>query len=481
MPPPARHRGQPPPPARRRGRPPPDPARRAAYDLLRAVDEHAGYANLVLPRLLTDRRLDPRDAAFATELGYGALRAQGTLDVVLAACLDRPLDAIQPAVRDLLRLGGYQLLRTRTPVHAAVSATVDLAREVAGEGPASLVNAVLRRVAGRDLAGWLAELAPPYELDPVGYLALTTSHPGWVVEAFRDALGGDLAETGAALAADDGRPSVHLVARPGRVSREALLISAEAAGRRGPWSPYAVRLEGGNPGRLAEVRDGRAAVQDEGSQLAALVLAAADLDGPDRWWLDACAGPGGKAGLLAGVAADRGARLLAVDRAPHRAHLVRATLAGGPDGTAAADLIAAVVVADSTAPAWPTGRFDRVLVDAPCSGLGALRRRPEVRWRRSPADVAGLFRLQCALLAAALESARPGGMVAYVTCSPHLAETRGVLDATLRGRPEVERVDVRSLLAGVPHLGDGPEVQLWPHRHGTDAMFIALLRATGRP
>ncbi len=450
-----------------------DPARAAAYELLRAVHERGAYANLVLPDLLRERRLDPRDAALATELGYGTLRAQGTLDVVLAACADRSLDRVDPPLLLLLRLGTYQLLRTRVPPHAAVATTVELTRGELGEGRAKFANAVLRRVAGRDLAGWLAELAPAYDEDPVGHLALSTAHPPWIVAAFQDALGGDLAETAAALTADDERPLVHLVARPGRLSRDQLLAAGPGA-RPGPWSPYAVRLDGGDPARLQAVRDGRAAVQDEGSQLAALALARAEVQGPERRWLDACAGPGGKAGLLAGLAADVQAALLAVDRAPHRARLLRSTLAGSTGATA-------VVVADSTVAAWPAGTFDRVLVDAPCSGLGALRRRPEVRWRRTPADVTALFPLQCALLDSALAAARPGGVVGYVTCSPHRAETRGVLDAVLGGRPQVERVDARPLLPGVPDLGPGPEVQLWPHRHGTDAMFIALLRPVPRP
>jgi len=452
----------------------PDPARAAAYALLRAVHERQGYANLVLPGLLRERRLDARDAAFATELGYGTLRAQGTLDAALAACVDRPLAAVDPALRLLLRLGAYQLLRTRVPPHAAVSSTVELARAALGEGPAKFANAVLRRVAGRDLEGWLAELAPAYDVDPVGHLALATSHPAWVVAAFRDALGGDLEQTAAALAADDERPQVHLVARPGRLSRDELLAATASGGRPGPWSPYAVRLDGGDPGRLAPVRDGRAAVQDEGSQLSALVLARAPVEGPDARWLDVCAGPGGKSGLLAGLAADRHARLLAADRALHRARLVRSTLARAPGGPA-------VVVADGTVPPWGPGAFDRVLLDAPCSGLGALRRRPEVRWRRTPADVSALVPLQCALLESALVALRPGGVVAYVTCSPHPAETRAVVDAVVGDRRDVERLDVRPLLPGMPHLETGPDVQLWPHHHGTDAMFIALLRRRGRP
>jgi 16S rRNA (cytosine967-C5)-methyltransferase len=216
------------------------------------------------------------------------------------------------------------------------------------------------------------------------------------------------------------------------------------------------------------VRSGRAAVQDEGSQLAALLLARAPLDGPDAAWLDMCAGPGGKAGLLAAVRPD-GVRLTAADRAPHRADLVRQALRDESD--------VEVLAADGREPPWQPGSFDRVLLDAPCTGLGALRRRPEVRWRRTPEDVAPLVELQLELLAAALASVRPGGVVAYVTCSPHAAETVGVVDAAA-ARDDVEVLPVAPLFPEVPGIGRGDHGQLWPHRHGTDAMFLALLRRT---
>ena len=449
------------PPQRRAARPyrPPavDPARQAAYDVLAAVREREAYANLVLPKLLRERRLDTRDAAFATELAYGALRGQGLYDAVLQACVDRPLADVDPPVRDLLRLGTHQILRMRVPTHAAVSATVDLARRVVSAGPVGFVNAVLRKVSAKELDDWLAELTASAE--PLEAMALRHSHPRWVASAFRDALGGDLAETERALAADDARPEVHLVAR--RMDREELLRSS--GGVAGPWSPYAVRLAEGDPGDVAAVRDGRAGVQDEGSQLMATALAGAPLDGPDRLWVDLCAGPGGKAALLQTLAQERGARLLAIELQPHRSRLV--ARAGVTD----------VVTADGRLPPLADGVADRVLLDAPCSGLGALRRRPEARWRRQPADVARLTTLQRELLGAAVAILRPGGLLAYVTCSPHLAETAVPVADVLRRHPELEQVDARPLLPGVPDLGSGPSVQLWPHRHGTDGMFLALL------
>jgi len=444
---------------------PADPARRVAFDLLRAVADQDAYANLVLPTLIADAGLDTRDAGLATELGYGTLRAAGTLDEILARCVDRPLAEVDVAVLDLLRLGAYQALRTRIPPHAAVATTVDLAPAVGAGRAGGFVNAVLRRVTARSWDGWTDVLAEGRTA--TGALAVRTAHPEWIVEAFAAALDGDLDETERALRADDERPRTHLVAWPGRSTRAELL--ATAGGEPGPYSPYAVRMAGGDPAGLAALRERRAGVQDEGSQLCALAVAAAPLDGPDspdgpdgpdEHWLDLCAGPGGKAVLLAALAAERGAVLDANERREHGAELVRRVTA--PWGVT-------VRVGDGRDHPGRPGGYDRVLVDAPCTGLGALRRRPEARWRRQADDLAELTALQGELLAAALRLARPGGVVAYVTCSPHPAET----DAVVAG---YELIDARPAFAGVPDLGPGPTVQLWPHRHGTDAMFCALIR-----
>ncbi|AWK09428.1 rRNA cytosine-C5-methyltransferase [Streptomyces spongiicola] len=456
-----------------------DPVRILAFDALRAVDERDAYANLVLPPLLRRAReqgdFDSRDAALATELVYGTLRRQGTYDAIIAECVDRPLREVDPPVLDVLSLGTHQLLGTRIPTHAAVSASVELARVVLGDGRAKFVNAVLRRISRNDLDGWLERVAPPYDEDPEDHLAVVHSHPRWVVSALWDALGGGRAGIEDLLEADNERPEVTLVARPGRsTAGELLSLLGADGGLPGRWSPYAVRLaEGGEPGALGPVREGRAGVQDEGSQLVALALAAAPLDGPDERWLDGCAGPGGKAALLGALAAERGAALVAAEKQPHRARLVERALAGNPGPYQ-------VVTADGTRPAWRPGAFDRVLVDVPCTGLGALRRRPEARWRRRPEDLDGFAPLQRALLREALESVRVGGVVGYATCSPHPAETRAVVDDVLgeHGPVRAEWIDARPLMPGVPALGDGPDVQLWPHLHGTDAMYLALLRRT---
>ena len=495
--------------ARRSGNP-----RRAAYDVLAAVETREAYANLLLPRLLADRDITGRDAALATELAYGTLRGQGTYDAVLAACSDRPLDKLDPPVRHILRLGTHQLLATRIGAHAAVATSVDLAKQVVGPRVSGYVNAVLRRVATRDLDAWLEIVAPDPATDPGGHLAIRYSHPRWIVAAYQAALGDAAeAELAAALAAGNERPHVTMATFPGGSPRDQVMPPGAEPGR---WSPYAFTLDSGNPAEL--IASGQAAVQDEASQLAAVALARAPLAGPPaaapaapgegvaELWLDMCAGPGGKSRLLYGLAASAAptaaaptaatpatvtpdaslsprATLIAAELHPHRADLVADVLARSPrsprPGAASPSASGYVVIAaDGTTPPWPDGVFDRVLVDAPCSGLGALRRRPEARWRKVETDIPALAELQRALLRSALAAVRPGGVVAYVTCSPVPAETRDVVKAVVSADPNIEILDTQAVLADVPDLGSPNPLfaQLWPHRHGTDAIFIALLR-----
>ena len=454
-----------------------DPARLAAYDVLVAVREKDAYANLVLPQLLRERRIEGRDAAFATELVGGTLRGLRAYDAVIDHLAGRPPD---PAVRDALRLGAHQLLAMRVPDHAAVTSTVELVRSRIGHKPAGFTNAVMRRIAAHDLDAWMGVLDAT---TPVRF-----SHPDWVVDELARALGRP-DELEALLAADNERPRVTLVARPGLSTvaelRQAVSTGSTTGGTGSTTggtgsttggtgsttvSPLAVTLESGDPGTIPAVREGRAGVQDAGSQLVALALSRAPVDGADERWLDLCAGPGGKAALLAALATERGARVLANERQPHRARLVAQALRATQGD---------VVTGDGTRPPWLEGTFDRVLVDAPCSGLGALRRRPESRWRRRPEDLEVLVPLQRALLDSAVDSVRSGGVVLYATCSPVVAETAGVVEAVLGGRDDVRLEDAKPL---VPEVEDAESthlagaVQLWPHRHGTDAMFMALLR-----
>lgn len=462
------------------GRPQPKPrqqhkkikadARSVALSVMAAVRERDAYANLALPAELRRARLDSRDAALATELTYGTLRAQGLLDRVITLAAARPVTEIEPPVLDLVRLGTYQLLFTRIGAHAAVDTSVEAAR-TAGLGRAgAFVNAVLRKVTARTTAEWIESLREGVT-DPVSRMAVGTAHPEWIARAFAESLGTAAGELPELLAADDARPKVHLAARPGEISAEELALVT--GGHEGSLSPYAVYLDSGDPGTLEPVKDRLAAVQDEGSQLVALAAARAPVEGEDRGrWLDLCAGPGGKAVMLGALAEIEGATVTGVEVSEHRTDLVRAATKGLP---------VTVHTADGRNPGLEPG-FDRVLLDAPCSGLGALRRRPEARWRKTPADIPGLVTLQRELLDSALNLVRPGGVVLYATCSPHLSETVSVVREAIR-RDNVEALDVREILAGftvepVNGPGEGPWVQLWPHRHGTDAMFMAALRRT---
>lgn len=427
------------------------------------MDETDAYANLVLPGLLRERRIVGRDAAFATELTYGTLRMRGLLDAVLGRCANRSVKEIDANVFDVLRLGAYQLLEMRVPSHAAVSTTVDLARSTVGQGRSSFVNAVLRRVTEHDRAHWVAEVTA--DMNESDAMAVEHSHPRWVVDAFRDALGGSLDDTALLLEAENAPAPVTLTAR--WCDADELLAAGATPSR---WLSRSVRITG-DPGQLAAVRDQRAGVQDEGSALVATALSRVPIEGPDVRWLDLCAGPGGKSALLAaeGDRRQSPATVTAVEVQPHRADLVRNALS--PSSGAHE-----VVCADGRDDRFANAGFDRVLVDAPCTGLGALRRRPEARWRRQPSDLGGLGTLQRELLTAGIRATRAGGVVGYVTCSPHLSETRAVIADVMKRQSHVTVLDAREYLPELTDLGEGPFVQLWPHRHDTDAMFLAMLR-----
>ncbi|MDR1387524.1 MAG: rRNA cytosine-C5-methylase [Propionibacteriaceae bacterium] len=435
------------------------PARRLAFQVLRQVNAEGAYANLALRQALARADLDQRDAALATELVAGVCRHQGVYDRILVAAAGRPLGSLQPALVDLLRLSCHQLLRLRPPPAVAVSASVDLARATIGARVTGLVNAVLRRVAESTWPDWLERLSQGQA--PIEQLALRTSHPAWIAQAYVDLLGWSEAEP--ALQANNQPPSVDLVCYPG-LSRPQDLVAAGA--EPGRWSDRAVRVQG-DPARWPALVEGRAGVQDEGSQLIALGLSRAPA--PAGPWLDLCAGPGGKTALLWGAALAADEPLVALELHPHRTQLVAQAVRAYPRQPLLA-------VADGRRPPLRPGSFSRVLADVPCTGLGSLRRRPESRWRRRPQDLAGLTELQAELLAAALAAGRSGAVVAYVTCSPHRDETERVVETVLATRSDVDLIEASQVWPALPEACRGPYLQLWPHRHGLDAMFCALLR-----
>lgn len=490
------------PPQRRGPKPPPkgaDAPRMVAADALIQVEQDGRFANLILPKLLREEQsanpsFTSQDAAFVSELVYGTIRRKRTLDAVLDHYSTRPLQDLDPPVRACLRMGAYQLLYTRVADHAAVAETVSVARELAGEGPSKTVNAVLRSVlrGGTDSAVQEAIGRAP----AASKTGVQTSHPDWIVDAVREALrlrglGED--SVAPALEANNRAAQVTLAARPGLVEPADLAEEAEdvlgIVAHQGNVAETAVILSGGDPGALPSLRVGDAGVQDEGSQLAALILANAPVEGEgDKRWLDLCAGPGGKAALLGAIARQRGARVTANEVSPRRAKLLERSVQ-------ALDNVDVTVVDGREFQADQL--FDRVLVDAPCLGLGSLRRRPESRWRHRPEDLDELLPLQWDLLKAGIALTRPGGVLAWVTCSPHRNETIDQVQRALETEPvhllnahtAAEALTMEELTVGPGPGTDVPEatatvvrntIQLWPDAHGTDAMFIALLRKEER-
>jgi len=447
------------------------PARRIALDVILAVRESDSYANLLLPVKLDRAKLSEADAGLATELTYGTLRKQGYYDAVIALAAGRTVDRIDPAILDVLRLACHQLLSMRVADHAAVDESVELAKTVGSRSAVGFVNGVLRTITRTPAADWEDRVLAAAKNEDE-QIALFHSHPVWIVRALRSALAaeGRDSELDALLEADNVAPRVSLAALPGYATVDELDAHAS------PFSPVGATLDGGDPTRLAPVKAGRARVQDEGSQLAALALSRAKPIEAGEQWLDLCAGPGGKAALLAAEAIAGGATLTANELVPARAELVRKALAVFGDAAPEVLELDGVGVGSSH-----PSTFDRILLDAPCTGLGALRRRPEARWRKTPRDVAQLSGLQSNLINSAIEALKPGGILAYVTCSPHLAETKVIVEAAFKKWGlAIERIDTAAVLAGVTRepldLPESPSVQLWPHRHATDAMFIQLIR-----
>jgi 16S rRNA (cytosine967-C5)-methyltransferase len=436
--------------------PKPEASRLLAFDLLTEVNRNEGYSNLLLPQALNASKLDERDRSLVTELLYGTIRMQGKHDWVLAQISDRPWTEVDPGIVDLCRLGAHQLHEMRVPDHAAVASTVEVARKRLGESKASFVNALLRNVTRTSQEDWFA---PLQEIsDPVERLSIQYSHPTWIVSAYFDLLK-DWSEVEQALAINNEPATPTLVSWPGLSSQQDLIdIGAEPT----TYSPYGGHWKG-NPGVLDLVKSRKVGVQDEGSQLVATVFASA-ADGSS--WLDMCAGPGGKAALLSSIARQRGITFTANEVSAVRADLVRQVVNGDR-----------VMVGDGREIGKNEEKFDAILIDAPCTGLGALRRRPEVRWRRTLQDLRELTALQRELIESAISALNVGGVLGYATCSPHLAETSIQVADIKRKFSNVEQIAIGPLLPQNLQCGVRDEaMSLWTHRSGTDAMYLALFK-----
>jgi 16S rRNA (cytosine967-C5)-methyltransferase len=427
-----------------------------AFDLLTEVNRNEGYSNLLLPQALNASKLDERDRSLVTELLYGTIRMQGKHDWVLAQISDRPWTEVDPGIVDVCRLGVHQLHEMRVPNHAAVASTVEVARKRLGESKASFVNALLRNVTRTSQEDWFAPLQQIS--DPVKRLSIQYSHPIWIVSAYFDLLK-DWLEVEQALAINNEPATPTLVSWPGLSSQQDLIdIGAEPTS----YSPFGGHWKG-NPGVLDLVKSRKIGVQDEGSQLVATVFAAA---ASGSSWLDMCAGPGGKAALLSSIARQRGITFSANEVSEVRADLVRQVVNGDR-----------VMVGDGREIGNNEEKFDAILIDAPCTGLGALRRRPEVRWRRTLQDLRELTALQRELIQSAISALNVGGVLGYATCSPHLAETSIQVADIKKKFSNVEQIAVGPLLPQNLQGGVREEaMSLWTHRSGTDAMYLALFK-----
>ena len=436
-----------------------DPVRLLVFDVLTEVNRRDGDSNLLLPKALDDSSFDQRDKAFATELLYGTLRMQGRHDYILAQVSDRPWKDVDSGIVDVTRLGLQQIFEMRVPIHAAVSQTVELARKVLGESKASFVNALLRKVSTKSLDEWLVPVRAIG--DDVSRLSILYSHPEWIVSAYFDLLR-DFNEVEELLRVNNVPTKPTFVTWPGR---SAIAEFEEQGAIPTQYSSYGFTADA-TPGSLEAIRHRRAGVQDEGSQLVASVFARAAWD--RNSWLDLCAGPGGKAALLSSIAKEEGHLFTANEISSARADLVKRVVVG-----------ARVLVGDAREISQNGETFDAVIADVPCTGLGALRRRPEVRWRRSVSDLRSLIQLQSEISDAAISVLNIGGVFGYATCSPHLAETSIAVADMLKRHPSLEQIDVTPYLPiNLEGAIRDSAMALWTQRHNTDSMFLALFRKT---
>lgn len=439
-------------------------AREVACEVALAVEREGAYANLALPAALERSRLDERDRGFVTELVYGSLRAQGELDAVIEEATRRDPTSLESEVLVVLRLGVYQLLRMRVGTHAGVNESVGLAKARGLHRVTGLVNAALRAVSSHPVEYW----------DRVIGQSTTSlrSHPSWIAALIESALAecDGTGELDQALDSHNQAPLVSLCHLPG--------LSESPEGSRTPYSPVGSIMNGGDPLGIPGVVEKRVRVQDEGSQLAALLLSRVEPLRPSDTLWDMCAGPGGKTALLAAESAAVGATVLAQEISEHRSALVLDSTAAVREAFPGSVV---VEVGDSGLPR--AQRFSRILLDAPCSGLGALRRRPEARWVKNPASIPALADVQKSLLLNGLESLEPGGYLAYVTCSPVVEETTDIVASVVGAQEKFSLLDTPAVLERIvvntiSGHRRGSAVQLWTHRHGTDAMFIQLIRRT---
>lgn len=438
--------------------------RALALEVLLRVEATGAYANLLMDARLRKSGLTGADRALVTELVYGVLRWRGKLDWILARVLDRPIVTLDHPVRAVLRLGVYQLCcLTRIPDFAAVDEAVRLVRRAGAGRSAGYVNAVLRSVARRGQGA-----TPDPSADPVVYWESVGSHPRWLVERWLARLGPEGA--GQLMAANNTAPPVTVLANTLTAKTEDVrraLQDAVSDVVPGRWVPGAFSMRGaGSPADLPGFAEGWLIPMDEAGALPVLALDPL----PGQRVLDACAGGGSKSALMA-ARVGSGGEVVALDRSPRAMRRLEAAIRrlGLP---AVRPRLADARTAGGE---WP-GRFPRVLLDAPCTGLGTIRRRPEIRWRRQPEDLHRAAALQRELLEGVAGAVAVDGLLVYSTCSLEPEETDEVIAAFLAAHPEFRLDDPRPALAQAAELVDGQgHLRTWPHRHGTDGFFVARL------
>ena len=428
-----------------------------AFDLLEQVNREGAYANLALPKILSDSNLSIQDRAFVTELSYGTLRMQGKYDFVISQFSDRTIEEIDGKLIDLIRLGAHQIFSMRTPSHAAINETVEVGKKVIGKSRSSFLNAMLRKLSTVEN---LEILINEKVKDPIEKLSIKHSHPIWIVRAFFDRLG-NWEEVEKLLVANNLAARPNLIAWPGLSTKEELL---RKGGSEIDFLSFGV-ISDSTPDSIAAIKERRAGVQDAGSQYLTELFLATN-NSPNLEWLDLCAAPGGKAKYI----------YESLGHKHFTANEINTSRFGLLKQLLPSEILLNLDGRESRS--FPS-KYDRILIDAPCTGLGALRRRPEARWRKSISDLKELIKIQRELVDSAVVMSNPGGLIAYATCSPHLLETKAQVADALNRHKGLELLSLKTLnLKSEKGIDDDGTMQLWTHRDQTDSMFLALLRVS---
>ncbi|WP_283246400.1 16S rRNA (cytosine(967)-C(5))-methyltransferase RsmB [Paenibacillus sp. Marseille-Q4541] len=442
-------------------------SREAAMNILTAVEEEGAYSNLLLNQVLKGANLSPADAGLATELVYGTIARRNTLDFFLESYVAKGLKKLTPWVRNLLRLSLYQILYLdRIPHHAAVSEAVNIAKRKGHQGISGMVNGVLRNMLRN-----LDQLQVPEDLPVVKRIALTHSHPEWLVKRWVAQYGEHTAE--AMCRANNEAPPVSVRVNTTMTSRDKLMQEMEAAGHTVLPSKLSkdgiIVTSGGNMALTSWYKDGMLSVQDESSMLVAEAVGPE----PGMTVLDCCAAPGGKTSHIGEKMQDRGS-IIANDIHPHKVKLIQ----DQADRLGLASIETVCHDALDLSSHYPEASFDRILLDAPCSGFGVIRRKPDLRWTKTPEDVESISSLQSELLSRASKLLKPGGILVYSTCTTEQKENDLVVRNFLSAHPDYAVAGLADTMneevkACVTEEGYG--IQILPQKFDSDGFYIARL------